>query len=206
MELSDLKRDFGKLSLNFNTLPEKPAELLKHWLEKAVDEQIDLANAMVLSTVSGDGKPSSRTVLLKEITTDEGLVFYTNYESRKGEEIDTNPFVALNFFWKEFERQVRVEGKLVKTSREKSAAYFNSRPHESRINAIVSPQSQEIASLDILRNRAEKLKNTEVPAHWGGYEVRPSYYEFWQGGKNRLHDRITYTLKGNNWVKSRLAP
>ena len=137
------------------------------------------------------------------------MIFFTNYNSRKGEEINSNPFVALNFFWKELERQVRIEGKVSRTSRKTSEEYFNSRPVESRVSAIVSPQSQEIENIDVLRRKSDEIKaknDIKIPDNWGGYIIKPDYYEFWQGGKNRLHHRIIYRAKGVSWLKARLAP
>ena len=194
--------------MDVKNLPENPAELFKLWLKQASDKNIAELNAMVLSTVNTDGKPSSRIVLLKEVSEGGSLLFYTNYTSRKGKEISGNPNVSLNFFWKELERQVRIEGVVSRTSREKSEAYFKSRPPESNLSAIVSPQSKAIDSLNVLRKKAKELNNNELklPGYWGGYEVHPNYYEFWQGGKNRLHDRISYSTKENVWTRFRLAP
>lgn len=208
MELSDLRSDYGKLKLDENNLPDNPVELLKIWLNEALRNEISVFNAMVLSTVNKEKKPGSRIVLLKELSKSGSLIFFTNYKSRKGEEIEANRFVALNFFWRELERQIRIEGVVRKTSMEISKEYFDSRPLESRISAIVSPQSQVIDSLEKLNKKAAKLKKSEVrlPDNWGGYEVTPNYFEFWQGGTNRLHDRICYSKEGENWIRERLAP
>lgn len=208
MELSDLRRDFGKLKMDIGDLPANPIKLFEAWLNDASDQDIPEFNAMVLSTADSTGKPSSRIVLLKEITDTGSLLFYTNYDSRKGNDIEGNPNVSLNFFWHEFERQVRIEGEASKVSREVSEKYFNSRPVESRISAIASPQSHSIDSLDNIRNKAEAIKpdDIQLPEYWGGYSIKPLYFEFWQGGKNRLHDRISYSVNTNSWQRKRLAP
>jgi pyridoxamine 5'-phosphate oxidase len=208
VELSDLRRDFGKLSLDENKLPSDPVELLKTWLNDALKLEIQEFNAMVLSTVDQHKKPSSRIVLLKEISNAGDLFFFTNYNSRKGLEIAKNQSVALNFFWSQLERQVRVEGVAQKASREISETYFNTRPLESRISAIISPQSRVIKKLDELRKMASEVKESDIrlPGNWGGYEIIPEYFEFWQGGSNRLHDRICFSKNNNVWIKKRLAP
>lgn len=210
MELSDLRRDFGKYGLDKSSCPELPDSLLLSWLSEAKNKGIKEFNAMVLSTVGTLKKPSSRIVLLKEITVSGALVFYTNYKSRKGIEILNNPFAALHFFWPELERQIRIEGTVEKTNSEKSDAYFNSRPVESRASAIVSPQSEKIDNLTALKERSQYLienpDKIKRPETWGGYEFTPDLFEFWQGGKHRLHDRVSYNCKGNQWFKDRLAP
>lgn len=208
MELSDSRRDFGKLNLDENSLPNDPVELLKIWLNDALINDIHDFNAMVISTISDENKPSSRIVLLKKFSKSGSLIFYTNYESRKGKEIAKNQNVCLNFFWHELERQIRIEGIVEKTSREISESYFNSRPIESRISAVISPQSHVIESLEELREKASAIEKSElkIPDYWGGYEVFPDYFEFWQGGSNRLHDRICYSKKGQEWIRRRLAP
>lgn len=210
MELSNIRKNFGLHRLIESELPDKPINLLKDWLKEIGVSEVPDFNAMVLSTVGINNKPASRVVLLKDVTDDNKLVFFTNYESRKGNEISANKQVAINFFWPVLERQLRVEGKVEKISRLQSENYFNSRPLESRVSAILSPQSKEIESLDNLRLKAnEMIKKQEevvIPDNWGGYAVTPDYFEFWQGGSDRLHDRITYILKNNDWKKARLAP
>jgi pyridoxamine 5'-phosphate oxidase len=210
MDYSDLRRDFGKFGIDETRLPSNPIEFLKQWLEEAQQAKIPEFNAIVLSTVGKGMKPSSRIVLLKEITDAGGLVFYTNYHSRKGEELMSNPNASINIFWHQLEKQVRIEGRVKKVLREKSEAYFRSRPLESQLNAIVSPQSDVIKDLSKLKLEAEKLfvsgKKITLPAHWGGYELVPETIEFWQGGKNRLHDRIRYQYHPSGWLKDRLAP
>lgn len=210
MELSNIRKNFGLLQLSENEMPANPIILLKTWLNDISLKEAPDFNAMVLSTVGKNNKPASRVVLLKEITEKGQLVFFTNYESRKGYEISINKYVAINFFWPVLERQVRIEGAVSKISREQSKAYFNSRPLESRISAILSPQSKKIESLDELRIQAKKMMETpeklSIPENWGGYAVIPDYFEYWQGGTGRLHDRVTYTLNKNEWKKARLAP
>ncbi len=209
MDLSDLRRDFGKFGLDEGKLPDEPIDLLMSWLTEAKNAQILEYNAMVLSSVDHTGKPSSRIVLLKEIKND-GLIFYSNYLSRKAKEIMLNPNVAVNFFWRELEKQVRIEGKITKTSREDSEDYFKSRPLESQLSAIVSPQSEVISGLGELKKETEELfvsgRKIKLPIFWGGYFITPEVFEFWQGGKNRFHDRIRYKLTRGKWVKDRLAP
>jgi pyridoxamine 5'-phosphate oxidase len=167
--------------------------------------------AMVLSSVSPEMRPSSRVVLLKSVD-EKGFVFFSNYLSRKGMHLKANPFAALTFFWPLTERQVRIEGIVGKTDAEESDNYFYSRPLESRINAIISPQSQPIASRSHLETEREKLllignaENIKRPEHWGGYRLKPDRIEFWQGRPGRLHDRIQYLLEGDIWEVNRLAP
>ena len=210
MDYSDLRRDFGKFGIDESKLPQEPISFLKYWIDEAKRAELKEFNAMVLSTVGKGMKPSSRIVLLKEITDSGGMIFYTNYKSRKGNELSTNPNASLIFFWRELERQIRIEGQVRKTSYEKSVSYFKSRPLESQLNAIVSPQSEIIQELSDLKKKASDLfvsgKKLSAPPFWGGYELIPQVIEFWQGGKNRLHDRIRYTLKHSNWKIDRLAP
>jgi pyridoxamine 5'-phosphate oxidase len=166
---------------------------------------------MALSTVTSGGKPSSRIVLLKGYD-EQGFVFFTNYSSDKGQQISQNHFAALLFFWKELERQVRIEGVVSKVSDEESDAYFNSRPVGSRLGAWASPQSQKISDREVLNKELKKFteqfdqEDIPRPTHWGGYRVKPTKIEFWQGRSNRLHDRILYEQVNDNWLVSRLAP
>ncbi len=210
MDLSDLRRDFGKFGLNEDKLPLNPIELLRNWLEEAKKSDIKEFNAMVLSTTDPSGNPSSRIVLLKELDNEGNLVFYTNYLSQKGREIRVNPRVAVNFYWRDLEKQVRIAGTVRKTSREVSEAYFRSRPLESQLSAIVSPQSDVIDDLSVLKKKADELfisdKKISMPGFWGGYSVKPHTIEFWQGGKNRLHDRLRYNKNQGQWIRERLAP
>ena len=210
MKLSDLRRDFGKHDLLEAKLPASPTLLFHSWLEKARVNGVPDFNAMVLSTVGKQGKPSSRVVLLKDVNNLGSLLFYTNYLSQKGKDLKNNTFAAVHFFWASLEQQIRIEGNVAKIEVKKSDDYFASRPRESQISAIVSPQSEKINSLEELeRKRNELLKSTvklNRPEYWGGYKLKPQLFEFWQGGKNRMHHRILYQLDSGKWKMSRLAP
>ena len=210
-ELEDLRENYGKRELNENLCPESPFELFELWINEAISLiQID-ANAMALTTVGADGQPSSRMVLLKGFV-QEKFYFYTHYFGRKGNQMKANPKVALLFWWKELERQVRIEGFVQKTSQDESRAYFQSRPKGSQIGSSASPQSTLITKEQLIQNfklLEDKYRNVEklpLPDDWGGYEVTPHLMEFWQGRPNRMHDRIEYVLKENIWVRCRLAP
>lgn len=208
MDLHHYRNNYLKNSLNEGDLPQNPLDLFRLWFEDALQKNVYEANAMVLSTVLGN-RPSSRVVLLKELNA-LGFVFYTNYESRKGKELEQNRHAALNFFWRELEKQVRIEGVVEKIDHKMSTKYFNSRPFESRVSAIVSPQSQPIASRQVLEDKQKDLllKPDQVvcPPYWGGYCLVPERIEFWQGRADRLHDRIVYQLEKSDWHHSRLAP
>ena len=203
------RKSYEKHSLEVEDLKATPHEMLEFWLSEV--EELHDFNAMVVSSVDASGQPHSRVVLLRGVN-EEGLKFYTNYSSHKGQELEQNNKVALNFFWPTVERQVRVEGELHKLSDAESDAYFNSRPRESQIGAWVSPQSSIIDSREVLNERfrefTDKFEGHPVPrpAHWGGYIIRANYYEFWQGRPNRLHDRLTYRLHDGAWKISRMAP
>lgn len=203
------RKSYEKHSLEVEDLKATPHEMLEFWLSEV--EELHDFNAMVVSSVDASGQPHSRVVLLRGVN-EEGLKFYTNYASHKGQELEQNNKVALNFFWPTVERQVRVEGELFKLSDAESDAYFNSRPRESQIGAWVSPQSSIIESREILNERfrefTDKFEGHPVPrpAHWGGYIIRPNFYEFWQGRPNRLHDRLTYRLQDGVWKIGRMAP
>jgi pyridoxamine 5'-phosphate oxidase len=190
---------------------EHPMTQFEHWWEDAISSNIDEVNAFVLSTINLEGAPSARVLLLKGFTP-EGFVFFTNYASNKGKEIEKHPVVSMNFFWKELERQVRITGTIKKVSTEESEQYFHSRPVGSQIGAWSSPQSQVIADRSVIEKlvvaNTEKYKDgiVPLPPHWGGYIVHPTNIEFWQGRSSRLHDRIRYRLENTNWVKERLAP
>jgi pyridoxamine 5'-phosphate oxidase len=208
MNLHELRKNYSKHHLNEAEVNDNPFQQFATWFSDAQKSSIHEPNAMTLATASSDGKPSARIVLLKEVSK-EGLVFYTNYHSRKGKEIAANPNAALLFFWDALERQVRIEGVVEKASDAASDAYFNSRPLESRIGAIVSAQSQVIESRKVLEELFEQKKkegNIERPKHWGGYILVPDYFEFWQGRPNRIHDRIAYTKNENGWSIQRLSP
>jgi pyridoxamine 5'-phosphate oxidase len=211
MELQDLRINYGKGSIHDRNLPDQPMEWFAEWLGQAIQASAFEANAMVLSTVAENGYPSSRVVLLKGFD-ERGFVFFTNYESRKGKQLDSNPQAALLFFWPEMERQVRIEGVVHKAEEELSDEYFYSRPLESRVSAAVSPQSEVVSSREQLEIMHNAFLNSnpdgrfERPQHWGGYRLDPRLIEFWQGRKNRLHDRIQYEREGFNWKRTRLAP
>ena len=189
-----------------------PILQFKKWFQEAMDAQIIEPYAMTISTVNSAHRPSSRVVLLRDVS-EEGFSFYTNYLSRKGQDLTVNPFAAVNFFWPDLERQVRIEGKIVPLEAGVSDAYFASRPRGSQIGAWSSPQSEIIDSRKVLEDAVENYlqqfegKNVDRPQHWGGYCLIPDYIEFWQGRESRLHDRICYFQHSDgSWVRSRLAP
>lgn len=210
--IADIRNEYIKHNLNKDCVEKHPVDQFKLWFKEAMKANVSEVNAMTLSTVTIDNKPTGRIVLLKGV--DNGrFIFYTNYRSQKGIELDANPFASLTIFWAELERQVRIEGKVERVSSEISDAYFSSRPKGSQIGAVTSPQSTPIANREILEKRAlqieEQYKNTPVPrpAQWGGYGVIPRRIEFWQGRASRLHDRIVYELNENQeWNTVRLAP
>ena len=209
--IADIRREYSKKALNRREVSECPIDQFNKWFDDAMRSNIDDANAMTLSTVSETGRPSGRIVLLKAVENNQ-FVFFTNYKSKKGIQIDKNPFVSLTFYWKELERQVRVEGKLNKVSKEISDQYFQSRPRKSRIGAWISDQSQPIKSRYTLIKSFLLLsgkyigKQVPLPEHWGGYALTPDNIEFWQGRPSRLHDRINYKLENGDWSIERLAP
>lgn len=211
MSIADIRKDYQLKSLSEHEVDQNPFAQFSVWWNEAVQSDIVEVNAMALSTVTSTGKPSSRIVLLKGYD-EQGFVFFTNYSSDKGQQLTQNHFAALLFFWKELERQVRIEGVVSKVSEEESDAYFNSRPVGSRLGAWASPQSQKISDREVLNNELMKFteqfdqENIPRPAHWGGYRVKPTRIEFWQGRSNRLHDRILYEQGNDNWQISRLAP
>jgi len=209
MNLSDLRRDFGK-SKNIPDWPDEPFKLFGEWLQTAIEAPVQEANAMILSTVNNENRPSSRVVLLKEFSNIEGFVFYTDYNSHKGRDLEFNPFASIIFYWNVLERQIRVEGSVTKISRKMSEAYFNSRPLESRLSAFVSHQSQPISDISELMEQREKLQESEeeitCPERWGGYALQPTKFEFWQGGTSRLHHRMEYNIIEGQWSKQQLAP
>ena len=212
MNIQDIRKDYTQHELDEAALREDPIAQFSSWFEEALTAEVLEANACALATVDELGNPHNRIVLLKGVSK-TGFQFFTNYTSDKANEIGRNPAVAMTFFWKELERQVRIEGRVSKMSEEDSKAYFSSRPHMSQLGAWVSNQSQIIRSRLVLEQRLEELmqrypEGTDVPypAHWGGFELRPTKIEFWQGRPSRLHDRICYVQIDQRWHKQRLAP
>jgi len=209
--LHDIRKDYNLARIEPENLDANPLLQFRFWLNDAMQAGVHEPTAMVLSTATAGGRPSSRVVLLKEVDT-EGFTFFTNYESRKGMQLTENPNAALLLFWPELERQIRIEGSVSKTSRQRSDAYFQSRPEGSRIGAWASPQSHRIPNREYLENLESdyrtlfRSKQAERPEHWGGYTLLPTSLEFWQGRENRLHDRFEYVLNGNMWEIYRLAP
>lgn len=210
-DLSKFRREYSNHSLNETDLSDEPLILFKKWMDKAISENVAEPFAMNLSTATLSGKPSARIVLLRNYS-HKGFVFYTNYFSRKSREILENPQASMTFFWPELDRQVIVYGKVGKTSKEESDTYFQSRPFESRISAIISEQSKTLVSreyLDKLFKRKIKEfegKNLIRPADWGGFRLKPESFEFWQGRPHRLNDRILYLRENKVWKKQRLSP
>lgn len=210
--IAAIRKEYKLESLHEKQIEKNPFKQFEKWWHEVVNSNIDEANAMTLATADKAGKPSARIVLLKGFT-HEGFLFFTNYESHKGHELKENPRACLVFFWKELERQVRIEGLVEKIIAAESDEYFDSRPAGSKIGAWASPQSRVIASREILEEKVasleERFAHTEIkrPEHWGGYILKPSLIEFWQGRPSRLHDRIQYTLvEKDNWLIERLAP
>jgi pyridoxamine 5'-phosphate oxidase len=201
--------DYADGRLTEDDCGDDPVGLLRKWIDDATRANLTEPTACALATARPDGRPSNRIVLLRKI--DEGLVFFTNYESRKGQELEANPFAAMTFFWPALQRQVRVEGTVARTSSQESDHYFASRPRQSRIAALASPQSRPVAGREELERRADELSERfpeEVPRppHWGGYRLIPGSIEFWQGRPGRLHDRILFRKSAGRWVILRLAP
>ena len=210
MNLAELRREYSQRTLDESGIDRDPLRLFSAWMEEAIRAELAEPTAMHLATVGANGRPSGRIVLLKGADAG-GFVFYTNYESRKGRELAGNPVAALTFLWKELERQVRVEGTVVKVSAADSDAYFASRPVASRIGAWASPQSTPIEGRAWLMARIAKMALTHGhaptrPPHWGGYRLTPERLEFWQGRESRLHDRIAFTRESDQWRIERLAP
>ena len=210
MNIADLRKSYEKAELNEHASHADPLQQFDQWLQEAIKGEVPEPNAMTLATVAGNLRPRTRIVLVKGYDA-HGIVWYTNYDSRKGQELAGNPFAALQFHWVELERVVRIEGLVERISTEESDAYYRSRPLDSRIGAWASPQSQVIPDRTVLvtaaaRYGAKYLLNPPRPPHWGGYRLRPDNWQFWQGRKSRLHDRLRYRLEGDAWVRERLAP
>jgi pyridoxamine 5'-phosphate oxidase len=212
MKVADLRLDYKLKSLDLEDVKNEPMEQFKHWFEEAVQAELREPNAMVLATSDAAGMPNARVVLLKAFD-ERGFVFYTNYESVKGKELLQNPNACLVFNWLDLERQVRIRGRVEKTTDEESSIYFKSRPKSSQIGAWASPQSQPIKDRKVIENNetylSEEYKNTfelPRPEHWGGFRLIAKEIEFWQGRSSRLHDRILYQNVDNQWNKCRLAP
>ncbi len=211
VDIAQLRREYSLKSLNESDVNSDPIKMFDTWLNEAIESEIPEPNAMTLATSTFEGKPSARVVLLKQFDSN-GFAFFTNYESRKAKNLLQNPHAAVVFFWPELERQVRIEGKVSKASPQESDKYFKLRPEKSKIGAWASPQSKVIPS----RKYLEKLmldfeeefhgKKINRPDNWGGYILKPSIIEFWQGRPNRLHDRIQFTLMNEKWLIERLAP
>ena len=211
-KLDEIRKEYSKADLDVKDVMKDPVEQFEKWFLEATDSGVLEANAMNLSTVNSEGKPTSRIVLLKGIE-DRKFVFYTNYQSQKGRELESNPACALTFFWPELERQVRIEGNALRVEEKKSVEYFQSRPRGSQVGAWSSPQSTVIESREILDERKKKIEDKfdgipvlPKPHQWGGFEIDPVMFEFWQGRPGRLHDRIQFIKADNIWTVQRLAP
>ncbi len=211
MQISDIRKEYTRHTFNEQDAAASPFEQFDKWLQEALHSGIPEPTAMNLATVGANGRPSARIVLLKHI--DSGFVFFTNYASRKGADLQQNPFAALTFHWVEMERQVRIEGKVEMVEPALSDEYFNSRPLMSRIGAIASEQSRPLPNREVLENRMRALeaeyadKEPARPQNWGGYRLIPDYFEFWQGRRSRLHDRIVYEPAADgSWKIYRIAP
>ena len=211
MDLSDLRISYTKDSFSESDLLESPFDQFEKWFSEALKSKVDEPNAMSLATISPDGNPRTRIVLVKDFSKD-GLIFYTNYESAKAKGMEVNKAVSVNFVWHPLQRQINIQGFTEKVDRKVSELYFHSRPRGSQLGALVSPQSKVIASRKVLEDRLAELeaqyKNQPIPLpeNWGGIRIVPTRFEFWQGRDNRLHDRFEYILKNDQWSTQRLAP
>lgn len=210
MSIADIRKDYTLKSLSELDVANNPFTQFGVWWNEAIQSEIDEVNAMTLATIKPNNTPAARIVLLKDYNA-EGFTFFTNYLSAKGQQLFANPNATICFFWKELQRQVRIEGIIEKVADSISDEYFNSRPQGSKLGAWASPQSKVIANRDLLTENEKKYAaefgdDIKRPPHWGGYTLKPNYFEFWQGRSNRLHDRITYTKQTDNWIIERLAP
>ena len=211
MDLSDLRISYTKNSFSESDLLESPFDQFEKWFSEALKSKVDEPNAMSLATISPEGNPRTRIVLVKDFSKD-GLIFYTNYESAKAKGMEVNKAVSVNFVWHPLQRQINIQGFTEKVDRKVSELYFHSRPRGSQLGALVSPQSKVISSRKVLEDRLAELeaqyKNEPIPLpeNWGGIRVVPTRFEFWQGRDNRLHDRFEYILKNDQWSTQRLAP
>jgi pyridoxamine 5'-phosphate oxidase len=208
--IADLRKSYERAELDESASLDDPLAQFELWLQQAISGELPEPNAMTVATVGADGRPSTRVVLIKGCDA-RGIVWFTNYQSRKGRELAVHPFAALQFHWVELERVVRIEGRVEQVDAAESDAYFKSRPLDSRIGAWASPQSEVISSRGVLVANAAKygakfLLNPPRPPHWGGYRLLPERWEFWQGRKSRLHDRLQYRSQDGVWIRERLAP
>lgn len=208
--IADLRKSYERAELDESASLDEPLAQFDRWMHEAIAAEVPEPNAMTLATVGADGRPSTRVVLIKGYDA-RGIVWYTNYESRKGRELSVHPVAALQFHWVELERVVRIEGTVTRVSDEESDAYFASRPLDSRIGAWASPQSQVITTRTVLlanaaRYAAQFALSPPRPPHWGGFRLQPDAWEFWQGRKSRLHDRLRYRQADGRWCRERLAP
>ncbi len=208
--IADLRKSYERGELDESASLADPLQQFDLWMKQALSAELPEPNAMTVATVGADGRPSTRVVLIKGYD-ERGIVWFTNYDSRKGQELAGHPYAALQFHWVELERVVRIEGRVEKVDAAESDAYFKTRPLDSRIGAWASPQSRVIESRAVLvanaaRYGAQFLLNPPRPPHWGGYRLVPDRWEFWQGRKSRLHDRLRYRQDGGQWVRERLAP
>lgn len=212
LDLGDLREDYNKDELSIEDTSPNPFDQFKSWFASAEQSEVREPNAMTLATIAPNGRPKARIVLLKGVE-EGGLVFYTNYDSQKGQDLLSHPYASLVFFWDAQQRQVRVEGRVEKVSAATSEEYFQSRPKGSQIGATASPQSQVIPNREILEEKVQALENNyaaeeklPLPDNWGGFRLVPDNFEFWQGRSSRLHDRIRYRLVEGEWLRERLAP
>lgn len=209
-KLSEFRKSYELGELDEAQAKDGPLALFQRWMDEAIAHDVSEPTAMTVATVGANGRPSTRVVLLKGCDS-SGMVWFTNYESRKGEELAGNPYAALQFHWVEMERVVRIEGRVEKTSAQESDEYYKTRPLDSRLGAWASPQSRVISTRAVLVANAAKAAvqhglNPDRPPHWGGYRLVPDRYEFWQGRRSRLHDRLVFRAESGDWVRERLAP